>query len=384
MTPGRSPRPLAQCALGVAPTSLPAFPLTPTCPPALAACPAVCRQASAAGGHPGLLHRLPGAGGPAAGPAEVRGAAEGLAVRVGRPGRRGLACATCRRPRPPRNQPAPQLLLTRLLVATTAPARPAQRLQSGATPNPHRAHTRSSVCRCSLPTPRSAANLGDSGFVVIGRRRAERAARDKGSSAGAAASSRGQLTVKYRSPQQEHSFGHPYQLGGCARWGLPRAAAVMGLGPAAALLACSRAQLRLRLCAWRHPGGAAVCHLLHPTRTHPAQATTRVRTCPRTRCLPRCRWRPETSWCLALTACEWRRFAECGDGVAAQGPHRQCAPGRHIGGATSERPGPRPARLPAASIAASRPPAALSPPLQLGQRERGGAAGGGGARRAGG
>lgn len=36
-----------------------------------------------------------------------------------------------------------------------------------------------------------------------------------------AASSRvGQLEIKYRSPQQEHSFGHPYQLGeplgGCA------------------------------------------------------------------------------------------------------------------------------------------------------------------------
>ena len=26
----------------------------------------------------------------------------------------------------------------------------------------------------------------------------------------------GQLVVKYRSPQQEHSFGHPYQLGAWA------------------------------------------------------------------------------------------------------------------------------------------------------------------------
>lgn len=38
------------------------------------------------------------------------------------------------------------------------------------------------------------ANVGDSGYLLIGRH---------GS----------QLTVKYHSPQQEHSFGHPYQLG---------------------------------------------------------------------------------------------------------------------------------------------------------------------------
>lgn len=40
------------------------------------------------------------------------------------------------------------------------------------------------------------ANVGDSGFLVIGR-----------------APDGEQLSVKYHSPQQEHSFGCPYQLG---------------------------------------------------------------------------------------------------------------------------------------------------------------------------
>ncbi|PSC69732.1 putative phosphatase 2C 55 isoform A [Micractinium conductrix] len=55
----------------------------------------------------------------------------------------------------------------------------------------------------------AAANLGDSGFLVIGRRRGEggRVA------SGAASGRRRQLAIKYRSPQQEHSFGYPYQLG---------------------------------------------------------------------------------------------------------------------------------------------------------------------------
>lgn len=50
----------------------------------------------------------------------------------------------------------------------------------------------------------AAANVGDSGFVLLGR--------GAGSHRGAG-SSRGQLQIRYRSPQQEHSFGHPYQLG---------------------------------------------------------------------------------------------------------------------------------------------------------------------------
>lgn len=40
------------------------------------------------------------------------------------------------------------------------------------------------------------ANVGDSGFLVIGR-----------------AQFGDQLAMKYHSPQQEHSFGCPYQLG---------------------------------------------------------------------------------------------------------------------------------------------------------------------------
>ncbi|KAL4854234.1 putative protein phosphatase 2C 55 [Chlorella vulgaris] len=58
----------------------------------------------------------------------------------------------------------------------------------------------------------AAANLGDSGFLVIGRRRQERTAA-AGGGGGGGGSSRGSLEIKYRSPQQEHSFGYPYQLG---------------------------------------------------------------------------------------------------------------------------------------------------------------------------
>jgi protein phosphatase PTC7 len=54
----------------------------------------------------------------------------------------------------------------------------------------------------------AAANVGDSGFMLLGFRPAER-----GLGAAAASSARGRLAVRYRSPQQEHSFGHPYQLG---------------------------------------------------------------------------------------------------------------------------------------------------------------------------
>jgi protein phosphatase PTC7 len=60
--------------------------------------------------------------------------------------------------------------------------------------------------RGSLPEAESArgvrqgqlksANVGDSGFVVLGRTAYSSA-----------------LGVKYHSPQQEHSFGCPYQLG---------------------------------------------------------------------------------------------------------------------------------------------------------------------------
>lgn len=49
----------------------------------------------------------------------------------------------------------------------------------------------------------AAANLGDSGFILLGRR-AESRSTDGG---------RRSLRIRYRSPQQEHSFGHPYQVG---------------------------------------------------------------------------------------------------------------------------------------------------------------------------
>jgi protein phosphatase PTC7 len=48
----------------------------------------------------------------------------------------------------------------------------------------------------------AAANIGDSGFLVLSRRRDGRASGGTGS-----------LRLRHRSPQQEHSFGHPYQLG---------------------------------------------------------------------------------------------------------------------------------------------------------------------------
>ena len=42
----------------------------------------------------------------------------------------------------------------------------------------------------------TSANVGDSGYVVLGRTPQQR-----------------DFHVKYRSPQQEHNFGVPYQLG---------------------------------------------------------------------------------------------------------------------------------------------------------------------------
>ena len=42
----------------------------------------------------------------------------------------------------------------------------------------------------------TSANIGDSGFIVVGT-----------------TVKRGDLHIKYRSPQQEHQFGYPYQLG---------------------------------------------------------------------------------------------------------------------------------------------------------------------------
>ncbi len=42
----------------------------------------------------------------------------------------------------------------------------------------------------------ASANIGDSGFIVLGRTK-----------------ERPQLHKKYHSPQQEHQFGYPYQLG---------------------------------------------------------------------------------------------------------------------------------------------------------------------------
>lgn len=53
----------------------------------------------------------------------------------------------------------------------------------------------------------SAANLGDSGFVLLGYKK------DHAAGPGASSSAAGRLAIKYRSPQQEHSFGCPYQLG---------------------------------------------------------------------------------------------------------------------------------------------------------------------------
>ena len=70
------------------------------------------------------------------------------------------------------------------------------------------------------------------GFVVLGRRPQGRSASAKGSTG----SSRGPLVIKYRSPQQEHSFGHPYQLGGST---LPPSLAAHHPLPCAVLLACS-------------------------------------------------------------------------------------------------------------------------------------------------
>eukprot|EP00887_Chlorella_sp_A99_P001051 scaffold14.g1051.t1 len=55
----------------------------------------------------------------------------------------------------------------------------------------------------------SAANMGDSGLMQLGRRMLGRSFSAKG----ATGSAKGTLVVKYRTPQQEHSFGHPYQLG---------------------------------------------------------------------------------------------------------------------------------------------------------------------------
>ena len=72
-----------------------------------------------------------------------------------------------------------------------------------------RAGTKGSTTVClalvdTLQGRLAAANIGDSGFMLLGR--------GVGSHRGDG-SSRGQLQVRYRSPQQEHSFGHPYQLG---------------------------------------------------------------------------------------------------------------------------------------------------------------------------
>lgn len=54
----------------------------------------------------------------------------------------------------------------------------------------------------------AAANVGDSGFALLGYRPDAR-----GQGGDKCSSGRGRLVMRYRSPQQEHSFGHPYQLG---------------------------------------------------------------------------------------------------------------------------------------------------------------------------
>ena len=51
-------------------------------------------------------------------------------------------------------------------------------------------------CFVSLQGRLSSANVGDSGYLVLGRTLEKR-----------------EFHVKYRSPQQEHNFGVPYQLG---------------------------------------------------------------------------------------------------------------------------------------------------------------------------
>ena len=64
----------------------------------------------------------------------------------------------------------------------------------------------STICLVLIDTLQgrlAAANVGDSGFILLGRTR----------SGLLSTSNRGELHIKYRSPQQEHSFGHPYQLG---------------------------------------------------------------------------------------------------------------------------------------------------------------------------
>lgn len=65
----------------------------------------------------------------------------------------------------------------------------------------------STVCLALVDTLQgrlAAANVGDSGFMLLGR--GPGVGRGQGSG-------RGQLIARYRSPAQEHSFGHPYQLG---------------------------------------------------------------------------------------------------------------------------------------------------------------------------
>jgi len=64
----------------------------------------------------------------------------------------------------------------------------------------------STVCLALVDTLQgrlAAANVGDSGFLLLGH--------SPGSYRSSA--TRGHLRVRYRSPQQEHAFGHPYQLG---------------------------------------------------------------------------------------------------------------------------------------------------------------------------
>lgn len=70
-----------------------------------------------------------------------------------------------------------------------------------------------SECNFRLKGRLSSANLGDSGFLVLGSPRPHES----------------DMRVKYHSPQQEHQFGFPYQLGHYASADSPDSAMLMTL-----------------------------------------------------------------------------------------------------------------------------------------------------------
>ena len=84
------------------------------------------------------------------------------------------------------------------------------------------------------------ANIGDSGYVVLGTTRQKR-----------------EFHVKYHTPQQEHSFGCPYQLGHGDNADHPDSAMLASLPvhPCSAFLpaacACCHADPTVCPCAWQ-------------------------------------------------------------------------------------------------------------------------------------